>query len=88
MALPLVTARTRRAVTVEVTGELISRPYVAITTNLMRRFGVAVEEAGAQRFRVPGAATYASPGAIHVEGDASAASYFLAAGAIAADGSA
>ena len=83
MALPLVTARTRRAVTVEVTGELISRPYVAITTNLMQRFGVTVEDEGAQRFRIPGAAAYASPGTIHVEGDASAASYFLAAGAIA-----
>ncbi len=83
MALPLLTARTRRAVTVDVTGELISRPYVAITTNLMRRFGVTVVEADAQRFVVPGGAAYASPGDILVEGDASAASYFLAAGAIA-----
>jgi 3-phosphoshikimate 1-carboxyvinyltransferase len=82
MALPLVTARTGRAVTVEVVGELISRPYVAITTNLMQRFGVVVEEESAHRFRIPGAAAYASPGTIHVEGDASAASYFLAAGAI------
>jgi 3-phosphoshikimate 1-carboxyvinyltransferase len=83
MALPLVTARTARAVTVEVTGELISRPYVAITTNLMARFGVPVEEEGAQAFRVRAGAAYASPGTLQVEGDASAASYFLAAGAIA-----
>jgi len=82
MALPLVTARTRRAVTVDVTGELISRPYVAITTSLMRRFGVGVVEESAQSFRIPGDAAYASPGTIQVEGDASAASYFLAAGAI------
>ncbi len=82
MALPLVTARTRRALTVDVVGDLISKPYVAITTNLMGRFGVAVEQGGWQSFRVPAGARYASPGAIHVEGDASSASYFLAAGAI------
>jgi len=81
MALPLLTARTRRAITVEVVGELISRPYVAITTNLMRRFGVDVDEDRAH-FRVPASAAYASPGTLRVEGDASAASYFLAAGAI------
>ena len=72
MALPLVTARTRRAVTVEVAGELISRPYVAITTNLMQRFGVAVREEGGQTFRIPGAAAYTSPGTIRVEGDVNA----------------
>jgi 3-phosphoshikimate 1-carboxyvinyltransferase len=82
MALPLVTARTGRAVAVDVIGELISRPYVAITTNLMRRFGVSVAEEGGRSFRVPGGAAYASPGSIDVEGDASAASYFLAAGAL------
>ncbi len=82
MALPLVTKRTTRPVTVDVVGDLISKPYVAITTNLMRRFGVAVEQDGWRAFRVPAAARYVSPGSIHVEGDASSASYFLAAGAI------
>jgi 3-phosphoshikimate 1-carboxyvinyltransferase len=82
MALPLVTTRTERPVTVEVVGDLISKPYVAITTNLMARFGVVVEQDGWRAFRVPAAARYVSPGAIRVEGDASAASYFLAAGAI------
>ena len=66
---------------IRVEGELISKPYVEITLNLMRRFGVAVERDGWQSFRVPGTG-YASPGDIHVEGDASSASYFLAAGAI------
>jgi 3-phosphoshikimate 1-carboxyvinyltransferase len=66
---------------IEVEGELISRPYVEITLNVMRRFGVAVAREGWSRFIVP-AAKYASPGKIHVEGDASSASYFLAAGAI------
>jgi 3-phosphoshikimate 1-carboxyvinyltransferase len=70
-----------REVTVAVEGELISKPYVEITLNLMRRYGIAVKREGWQRFGVP-AATYQSPGRIEVEGDASSASYFLAAGAI------
>ncbi len=82
LALPLLTARTGRAVTVHIAGELISRPYVAITTNLMARFGVTVERRDWQSFVVPAQARYVSPGALHVEGDASAASYFLAAGAL------
>jgi len=83
MALPLVTRDAEREVTVEVLGELISRPYVAITTNLMRHFGVQVQ-VSAHRFVVPAHARYASPGVLEVEGDASGASYFLAAGVIGA----
>jgi 3-phosphoshikimate 1-carboxyvinyltransferase len=82
MALPLVTAKGARGLTVDIAGELISKPYVAITTHLMGRFGVAVEQDDWRSFRVPAGARYASPGLIHVEGDASSASYFLAAGAI------
>jgi 3-phosphoshikimate 1-carboxyvinyltransferase len=70
-----------REVTVKVEGELISKPYVEITLNLMKRFGVTVQRDGWQSFTMP-AATYQSPGTIEVEGDASSASYFLAAGAI------
>ncbi len=70
-----------RELTVVVDGELISKPYVEITLNLMRRFGVEVQREGWQRYVIP-AATYQSPGEIEVEGDASSASYFLAAGAI------
>lgn len=70
-------------VVIEVEGELISKPYIEITLNLMRRFGVTVEQDGWQSFTVQPAQHYASPGSIHVEGDASSASYFLAAGAIA-----
>ncbi len=66
---------------VVVEGELISKPYVEITLSLMKRFGVAVARDGWRAFRVPGDA-YRSPGEIVVEGDASSASYFLAAGAI------
>ncbi len=70
-----------RQVTVRVDGELISKPYVEITLNLMKRFGIEVNREEWHTFTVP-AATYQSPGEIEVEGDASSASYFLAAGAI------
>jgi 3-phosphoshikimate 1-carboxyvinyltransferase len=70
-------------ISIDVVGELISKPYIEITLNLMRRFGVTVEQDGWQSFTVQPGQRYASPGSIHVEGDASSASYFLAAGAIA-----
>jgi 3-phosphoshikimate 1-carboxyvinyltransferase len=79
MALPLAPA----GVDVEVIGELISKPYVEITLNLMRRFGVDVQRSDWSRFVVPGHVRYESPGTVVVEGDASSASYFLAAGAVA-----
>jgi 3-phosphoshikimate 1-carboxyvinyltransferase len=79
MALPLPGART----VIRVEGELISRPYVEITLAAMRRFGVEVGRDGDDGFVIPGGARYASPGEVFVEGDASSASYFLAAGAIA-----
>ncbi len=69
-------------VSIDVVGELISKPYIEITLNLMRRFGVTVEQDGWRSFTVQPGQRYASPGSIHVEGDASSASYFLAAGAI------
>jgi len=81
MAAPLLAKE--GSATVEVIGELISKPYVEITLNLMQRFGVTVERDGWQAFTVPAGQHYRSPGLIHVEGDASSASYFLAAGAIA-----
>ncbi len=70
-------------VTIDVVGELISKPYIEITLNLMRRFGVAVKQDGWESFTIKAGQFYTSPGTIHVEGDASSASYFLAAGAIA-----
>ncbi|MDP2962357.1 MAG: 3-phosphoshikimate 1-carboxyvinyltransferase [Sulfurimicrobium sp.] len=69
-------------VNIEVIGELISKPYIEITLNLMRRFGVEVERQGWQVFTIRAGQKYRSPGEIHVEGDASSASYFLAAGAL------
>jgi 3-phosphoshikimate 1-carboxyvinyltransferase len=78
MALPLA----GRDVAIEVEGELISKPYVEITLKTLVRFGVRVERQGWEGFAIPGGQRYRSPGTIYVEGDASAASYFLAAGAI------
>jgi 3-phosphoshikimate 1-carboxyvinyltransferase len=69
-------------VVIEVDGELISKPYIEITLNLMRRFGVDVARDGWQRFTVPRGSAYRSPGTLNVEGDASSASYFLSAGVI------
>lgn len=82
MAMPLVTERSD--VVIEVEGELISKPYIEITLNLLRRFGIEVQREGWQRFTLPRGSRYQSPGEIHVEGDASSASYFIALGAIAA----
>jgi 3-phosphoshikimate 1-carboxyvinyltransferase len=70
-------------VTIEVDGELISKPYIDITLRLLARFGIAVEREGWQRFVLPQGSAYRTPGRIHVEGDASSASYFIALGAIA-----
>ncbi|MDH4401637.1 MAG: 3-phosphoshikimate 1-carboxyvinyltransferase [Burkholderiaceae bacterium] len=82
MAAPLAVARSGRPLVIEVLGELISKPYIDITLNLMARFGVQVERNGWQQFVVPARAAYSSPGQIYVEGDASSASYFLAMGAL------
>jgi len=78
MALPL----TGQQAVIKVIGKLISKPYIEITLNLMARFGVKVQRDGWQSFTIPANSRYLSPGSIFVEGDASSASYFLAAGAI------
>jgi len=82
MALPLVA---KNEICIEVVGELISKPYIDITLKLMSRFGVDVRNDHWQKFYIPanGGQPYSTPGTLHVEGDASSASYFLAAGAIA-----
>lgn len=77
MAAPLL----GRKVTIRVEGELISKPYIKITLGLMARYGIKVEQQGWESFTVP-VGIYQSPGEIEVEGDASSASYFLAAGAL------
>ncbi len=78
MALPLI----KQKATIEVIGELISKPYIEITLNLMLKFGVPVQRTDWQSFTIPAVSFYTTPDRIFVEGDASSASYFLAAGAI------
>lgn len=68
--------------TIEVEGELVSKPYITMTLDVMRRFGVSVVNEDFQTFKVSGGQPYVSPGQAHVEGDASSATYFLSAGAI------
>jgi 3-phosphoshikimate 1-carboxyvinyltransferase len=80
LALPLAA---RRDIVIDVVGELISKPYIEITLNLLARFGIEVVREGWQRFTIPAGSRYRSPGDMHVEADASSASYFIALGAIA-----
>ncbi len=83
MALPLVA---QKNIVIKVVGELISKPYIEITLNLLARFGVQVQRpAGVdrwQRFIIPASCKLQSPGILHVEADASSASYFIAVGAL------
>lgn len=67
---------------IQIMGELVSKPYIDITLAMMKDFGVAVENQNYQTFIVKGNQSYISPKRYLVEGDASSASYFLAAGAI------
>ncbi len=78
MAAPLASGDVR----IRIRGELVSKPYIDITLHIMKQFGVTVEHDNYQVFYVRGNQTYVSPGKFLVEGDASSASYFLAAGAI------
>ena len=80
MALPL--AAGSQSIVIEVVGELISKPYIAITLQLLARFGIVVNHQNWQRFTIAAGSHYQSPGSIHVEADASSASYFIALGAI------
>lgn len=69
-------------VEIEITGELVSKPYIEITLDLMRKFGVDVKHEQLRTFYIKGKQHYLAPGELQVEGDASSASYFLAAAAI------
>jgi 3-phosphoshikimate 1-carboxyvinyltransferase len=81
LALPLVA---KQDVHIDVMGELISKPYIEITLNLLEKFGITVQrdKGGWKRFTIAAGSRYQSPGEIWVEADASSASYFIALGAI------
>ena len=80
MALPLVA---KQDIVIDVVGELISRPYIEITLNMLARFGIQVRRQGWQQFTIPAGSQYQSPGTLFVEADASSASYLIAIGSIA-----
>jgi 3-phosphoshikimate 1-carboxyvinyltransferase len=82
LALPLVA---RQTIVIEVVGELISKPYIDITLKLLAQFGVVVHNDNWQRFTIASGSALRSPGAVHIEADASSASYFIALGALSAD---
>ncbi len=72
----------RAPIVIDVPGEQVSKPYVDMTIRLMADFGVRLQRQGYARYSLhPGG--YVSPGTCEIEADASSASYFLAAGAIA-----
>ncbi len=79
MALPLAS---KEDICIEVAGELISKPYIDITLKMLDQFGIAVLKNGFERFVIPRDSVYKSPGSLHVEADASSASYFIALGAL------
>ncbi|NMH63831.1 3-phosphoshikimate 1-carboxyvinyltransferase [Shewanella salipaludis] len=81
-ALLMVAPLAKGAVNINIKGELVSKPYIDITIKLMAQFGVDVINHDYGRFEIPAGQAYVSPGKVLVEGDASSASYFLAAGAI------
>jgi len=78
MAAPLAQNDTK----ITIVGELVSKPYIDITLHIMKQFGVEVENNNYETFVVTGQQGYTSPGKFMVEGDASSASYFLAAAAV------
>ncbi|WWO99705.1 MAG: 3-phosphoshikimate 1-carboxyvinyltransferase [Candidatus Dasytiphilus stammeri] len=78
MAAPLALKNTR----ILIKGKLISRPYIDITLHLLRDFGISIENTNYREFHINGNQRYISPGTYIIEGDASSASYFLAAAAI------
>ncbi|MCL1050502.1 3-phosphoshikimate 1-carboxyvinyltransferase [Shewanella abyssi] len=81
-ALLMVAPLAKGDVNIKIKGELVSKPYIDITLALMAQFGVSVTNNNYASFEIKTGQRYISPGKILVEGDASSASYFLAAGAI------
>ena len=81
-SLLLIAPLAQQGLVINVEGELVSKPYIDLTLDVIRRFGVNVSNSNYESFHVPGGQGYQSPGIALVEGDASSATYFLAAAAI------
>src|SRR5258708_1268848 len=80
-ALLLIAAYSIDGLTIEIEGELVSKPYVDITLKMMAQWGVNVANEGYTRFVVAGSQSYKAA-EYQIEPDASAASYFYAAAAV------
>ncbi|AWD32527.1 3-phosphoshikimate 1-carboxyvinyltransferase [Candidatus Kinetoplastibacterium sorsogonicusi] len=79
---PIFNYKTQKNLSIYIDGDLISKPYIDITLNLMKRFGVDIQHNNFKRFEILANSKYTSPGNIYIEGDASSASYLLSMGAI------
>ena len=67
---------------IQIDGDLISKPYIDITLKLLEKFDIFYINKDWQSFKLKTPASFKSPKEVFVEGDASSASYFFAAGAI------
>ena len=81
-ALLLASPMAKEDMTISIIGELVSKPYIDITLHIMKEFGVDVVNDNYEKFTIKGGQTYQAIESYMVEGDASSASYFLAAAAI------
>jgi len=80
-ALLLAAPLARNGMEIEVIGNLVSEPYISLTLHMLEQFGIAVQSRGQRLYIIDGEQSYRSPGRYLVEGDASSATYFLAAAA-------
>ncbi|CAL4322465.1 3-phosphoshikimate 1-carboxyvinyltransferase [Buchnera aphidicola (Eriosoma lanigerum)] len=67
---------------INIVGDLVSKPYIDLTINLMKVFGITIKNNSYKSFFIQGNQIYCTPEKYLVEGDATSASYFLAAAAI------
>ncbi len=81
-ALLLAAPMAKEDMTISIIGDLVSKPYIDITLHIMKEFGVDVVNDKYRTFTIKGGQTYKAVKTFMVEGDASSASYFLAAAAI------
>ncbi|MCW5197221.1 3-phosphoshikimate 1-carboxyvinyltransferase [Buchnera aphidicola] len=72
----------KRNTIISIKNHLVSKPYIDITINLMKSFGINIDNNNYKQFYIQGNQQYISPGNYWIEGDASSASYFLSAAAI------
>ena len=81
-ALLLASPMAEADLTISIMGELVSKPYIDITLDIMQKFGVKVSNDDYKTFTIKAGQKYKAIESYMVEGDASSASYFLAAAAI------